>query len=490
MPYPALAGRTSDAVHRWGLLLMVGALLTTFWCLLFWFSAQQQQRIVKDSGSELALMNGAVAQHFNGLMRTIETDLRIMELWLHAHPGIDTLHDPAFLALVDEMRRASGGLIELRMVSVSGKLFYPGRTSKNEQINVSDREYFTSHAGQPGLHISKPIVSRMTHSWVLPVSWKMGAPVGELIVLFAAVDLDVLSTMHDRLRFQPKGSIMLMRTDGVVLSQVPIDNELRGQNLSGTPMFRNEYGVKSKGNFISEGKTDVGLQQLISYERLEDHPVIVLVTRDLAEMLDTFNERRQAMFLIGAIVTLVSLGFTFFLQRSQRALHDAQDELQRLAATDHLTEVMNRRALAHTAQNEFDRAQRSQRDVAVLALDIDHFKRINDSLGHSAGDAVLKECALRWKTALRGQDLLGRLGGEEFCVVLPETSLEAAEQVAQRLRSAVSEPPLAGPAQATVSIGVSCRLPDDAHWTAALERADRALYRAKADGRNCVRTES
>jgi diguanylate cyclase (GGDEF)-like protein len=492
MPYPA-PGRASDAVHRWGMLLLMAALLTTFWCLLLWFSAQQQDRIVKESGRELTLMNSAVAQHANGLMRTIETDLRTMELWLQAHPGIDPRHDRSFLALIDEMRRASGGLIDLRMVSTSGKLFYIGTADKGAQADVSDREYFTSHLAlpgrAPGLHISLPIVSRVTHSWILPVSWKMASPVGGMLVLFAAIDLDVLSRMHDRIRFKPAGSIMLMRTDGVILSRVPTDVDLRRKNLSTAPMFLAEYGTKPKGSFVSDGSVTDGIERLVSYERLEAYPLTVLVTRDKAEILETFIARQHIMFVIGAAVTLVTLVFTFFLQRSQRALHGAQDELRRLAATDHLTEVMNRRALAHGAQNEFDRAQRSLRDVAVLALDIDHFKRINDTLGHSAGDAVLKECAIRWKAALRGQDLLGRLGGEEFCVVLPETSLEAAEQVAQRLRGTVSEPPLEGAAQATVSIGISCRRPDDAHWTAALERADRALYRAKADGRNCVRTE-
>ena len=493
MAYSAPAGRASNAVHRWGLLLMVMALLTTFWCLLLGFTSQQQQRLVKESVRELGLLNSAVAQHTSGLMRTIETDLRTMDLWLHAHPGTDPLHDTAFQALVDEMRRASGGLIDLRMVSSTGKLYYIGAHLPQAQADVSDREYFTSQLalpGQtPGLHVSTPVLSRVTSSWIIPVSWKMTSPVGDMLVLFAAINVDILSGLHDRMRFKPEGTILLVRTDGAVLSRVPLDLKLQSKNLSSTPMFLSEYGKKPRGDFVSDGSTTDGIVRLVTYERLEEHPVIVLVTRQLSEVLDPFHARRQLMFSIGALVTVVTLVFTFFLQRSQRALHGAQDELHKLASTDHLTDVMNRRALSQRAQAEFDRAQRSHRDVAVLALDIDHFKRINDTYGHGAGDTVLRECASRWKSVLRGQDLLGRLGGEEFCVVLPETSQEAAEQVAHRLRAAVAEQASAG-VQVTVSIGLSCRRPDDVHWATALERADRALYRAKADGRDCVRNES
>ena len=493
MPYSTRAWRPADAVHRWGLLVVVGALLAILWSLVLWSSAQQQQRLMEESARELALMNGAVAQQAGGLLRAIETDLRTMELWLHAHVSPDPLHDPSFLALVNEMRRASEGLIDLRMVSVDGNLFYVTPQSSQALADVNDREYFKAHLPPSdthrSLHISAPVLSRVTQTWIIPVSWRMSTPVGGALVLFAAIQLENLSDLHDRVRFKPGGSIAWMRTDGVVLSRTPVDNTLLGKDLSASSKFQSEYGRKGKGSFLSDGKLTDGVERLISYERLDDYPVTVLVSRNLKDVLDPYHARRQVLFSISGGVTLLAVAFAFFLQRSQRALHGAQKELKRLATTDHLTEVMNRRALSEMAQAEFGRAQRFGREVAVLALDIDHFKRVNDTHGHSAGDHVLKECAVRWKAALRAQDLLGRLGGEEFCVVLPETSREAAEQVAERLRSAVSEPPLPGIAQATVSIGLSCRRPSDTQWSMALERADRALYRAKAEGRNCVRIE-
>lgn len=162
--------------------------------------------------------------------------------------------------------------------------------------------------------------------------------------------------------------------------------------------------------------------------------------------------------------------------------------LEWLASTDTLTGLPNRGSFFATARMEMARAARSGQPLALLMADLDHFKRINDNWGHQTGDNALRAFAGVCLERLRDEDAIGRLGGEEFGILLPGCDAEAAMSAADRLRAAlaevtVSSPTLPGP-RLTVSPGVTSILPSDADLDAAIARADRALYIAKRDGRN------
>ncbi len=182
-----------------------------------------------------------------------------------------------------------------------------------------------------------------------------------------------------------------------------------------------------------------------------------------------------------------SLVWSFDIQQ-RKAL---EQELRLLASTDPLTGLQNRHAFVKRGVSLLKGAQRYQRQCSALMLDIDHFKRINDTYGHAFGDAVLKAVAGELSQGLRDIDLLGRLGGEEFAAILPETDPQHALQVAERLRRAVQALSFTGEdgsrLHLTLSIGMAERLPGEVRLEDLLARADRALYRAKAAGRN--RTE-
>lgn len=140
------------------------------------------------------------------------------------------------------------------------------------------------------------------------------------------------------------------------------------------------------------------------------------------------------------------------------------------------------------AGKEIDRARRHDKQISLLLLDADHFKHINDKYGHAAGDAVLKALLERWTNSLRSHDLIGRIGGEEFCILLPEVDIDRAVRTADRLRREISELPFAFDGhllRVTVSIGVATLVAGD-DLPALLRRADQALYRAKEAGRDGV----
>ncbi len=186
-------------------------------------------------------------------------------------------------------------------------------------------------------------------------------------------------------------------------------------------------------------------------------------------------------------------------QRTLRHLNDAlsaeiehrarlEAELRRLADTDHLTDALSRRRFLQVCEDAWARIQSVATTSSVLMLDLDRFKRINDRYGHSAGDLVLKAFVETCRDCLRPDDVIGRMGGEEFAILIAETALPEAQAVAEQLRRAVAQRPVRldhGLLPISVSIGLAAFGASES-MPATLRRADAALYAAKHAGRDCV----
>ncbi|WP_449285676.1 sensor domain-containing diguanylate cyclase [Marinobacter sp. PE14] len=167
-----------------------------------------------------------------------------------------------------------------------------------------------------------------------------------------------------------------------------------------------------------------------------------------------------------------------------------ETELEQMATRDPLTGLLNRREMSRVLDEELQRARRYQRPMAVLWVDFDHFKDVNDTYGHAAGDSVLRGISRLLLGSVRSVDSIGRFGGEEFVIVLPEMDLEKAQETAERLRRKVAEEPQPlGNGEAvplTISVGVAV-YPDHGQTASTLcAAADKAMYLAKDRGRNCV----
>ena len=169
---------------------------------------------------------------------------------------------------------------------------------------------------------------------------------------------------------------------------------------------------------------------------------------------------------------------------------DYHEEIYRLTIIDGLTEIHNKRYLLEFLDRELARSERHRRPLALLLFDIDHFKAVNDAMGHLAGDVTLRELVARVKAGVRKEELFARYGGEEFVIVLPETTREGAIHIAERIRGLVESRPFAYDNREytlTISIGVATTTGEEALTPAELlRRADDRLYQAKRDGRNRV----
>ncbi len=221
-----------------------------------------------------------------------------------------------------------------------------------------------------------------------------------------------------------------------------------------------------------------------------------LLARD--NQIQTLRIARQRLLGIALIVGLCALAvFAYMLHRRYRetqrlhaALVASASELERVARTDTLTGVANRGAVTDQFEQLLAETQSTQRPLAVLLIDIDHFKRINDHHGHLAGDAVLREAALRMRDALPAEARFGRWGGEEFIAVLPDIAPERAGLIAERVRHVVAAQPFrvdGAELAVSISIGVaSAPRPERRGIDRLIATADAALYRAKHAGRNRV----
>jgi diguanylate cyclase (GGDEF)-like protein len=188
------------------------------------------------------------------------------------------------------------------------------------------------------------------------------------------------------------------------------------------------------------------------------------------------------IFILGFAFSILLISISMILMATDKL----RVELEHLATHDSLTNALTRRHLNEVCEQELQRCRRNGRSLAILVMDLDHFKTINDTFGHQAGDLVLVQFVSNVNKLLRQIDQLGRFGGEEFVALLPETSLEEAVLVANRIR-AIS----GGTDQqraCTVSIGITTNAQANDDMPTLLARADAAMYRAKANGRNRVET--
>ncbi len=260
----------------------------------------------------------------------------------------------------------------------------------------------------------------------------------------------------------------------------------------GEPIAR--FGVERPATILGQGEGTLNLAGLGSLFMLSLVLAMLLLllqltlVRPLRYLTQSIeNVRRTADLSVRVGINrrdeIGLLAYNF--DRLLELLQQRTKVLEELATTDGLTKLLNRRTCMNELTRKLEEARKNPESLAVLLLDVDHFKRINDTVGHSVGDRVLREVAKLLRNSLRASDIGGRYGGEEFLVVLPGTTKSEAKTIANRIRVAISEAKIQGlDWPVTVSIGVASWVGHTAHGL--LATADMNLYRAKENGRNQV----
>ncbi|WP_237486013.1 GGDEF domain-containing protein [Vibrio hippocampi] len=227
---------------------------------------------------------------------------------------------------------------------------------------------------------------------------------------------------------------------------------------------------------------DANATQVVKYHFSPEH----------LKVLPTFIFGQVELWIEGIIKPYVmedGQRVVIWTARNVTEKHSLEEKLRQLSETDVLTQVFNRRAFMDRLFSCIERFEHTEQNTSFLMMDIDYFKRINDSLGHQLGDVVIKHVTEVITRELRESDIIGRIGGEEFGIILPNTNISDAEDIAERLRYQIQNTPCFVDDRnisVTVSIGVSKLASGEDECKYVLTRSDRAMYYSKNSGRNCV----
>ena len=373
-----------------------------------------------------------------------------------------------------------------------GNVVGDSTSSVPRKANFGETGVFKAHQANAnlGLLVGPPFKAKLGDlDWCISFSRRIPGPDGEFAGLAAgALRLSYFSELFQRLDIGDDSSINLFNTDGQLLARQPSrpQDPLIGTNYAERLNFKRILSEQS-GNFTARSGSD-GNPRMYTFAWVAQLPLIVLVVHSADEVFQSWRRTAILVSVATGVLCVGILWLTLLLGRELRRRQEAEQGLATLAATDSLTGLANRRRLDQVLRQEWARAQRNRKPLAVLMVDVDHFKAFNQRHGHAGGDHALREVAKTIEASIRRPaDLAARYGGEEFQVVLPETDLAGARLLAERIRTSVEAlAPFADDAHSvTVSIGIGLSGPQH-DLSSVLGAADEALYRAKAKGRNRV----
>lgn len=420
--------------------------------------------------------------------------------------GMGPAQIPRLQRLLRAQRSELAQLHGLFVYDEDGRWVANSNGAELPSANNADREYFIFHRDHPdrGPHIGPSIKSRSSGEWIMTVSRRLNHPDGRFAgVALATIYLSHFLDLYDSIDMGNNGVINLIADNATIVVRRPFKETEIGTSVANGPLFTQ---LLPKGNFgTAMVKSFVdGVVRVVGFRRVEGYPLIIFAALNKEEVLAGWRD--QSMLSAGIVALL--LGFLGILgyrlirlmqqqNQVQSVLLDAQEKLievnrslELLALEDALTGLSNRRQFDLFILAEMGRARRTQTSLALLMIDVDHFKRFNDQSGHLAGDDCLRKIsAIITENIQRPGDLAARYGGEEFAVVLPGTDYVGAFLVAEKIRCAVQQAGIGHDASpegtVTVSLGVCAYDPaSQVQPNDFIGAADKALYVAKASGRN------
>jgi len=617
------------------LMLMVAAIFVT-WAIGVIGGLAQRSDVLRRAEEDVFRMNQIIAEQTGSLFQEVRVSLQMLDVWIRDNPQADPRTDPQFIHLVDNLRKEARIRIDLRLVSETNGLFFiPSKDTTGPESEAGALEYVRvqKEPATRGYYIARPIRSRESRVWGIPVSYPLTKHNAGISIIVAIIDLPRLNQLYETIRPRPDGAITLLRKDGTILDRVPFDFKVMGATVAGDKAWQeHREGVQS---FVFP----IGHQEeVISIHSIPGLPLVVSVSLPTRSVLAAWRERMLAWGAALAITTVVLLllgmrlrnGWLMLaasekearmlneeIKRGAEELKKAQEMsrvimdnsndiftvlslpdlrceyvspsvlrnrgwtqeefmalsldallnpemakryrdklsemkarlaagdpngrydtleldlphkdghvipyelmativcdqsgnpvrlltlardlserkaneemIRRMAFYDRLTNLPNRRMLEDRLQQVWALAVRERSKFALLFIDLDKFKPINDTFGHACGDWILQQVAERMKKSLRASDTVARVGGDEFVILLHAVeSVARAMEVAKKILASVVEPYLRDDGltlEITASIGVVL-YPDHGTMLADLVRlGDQAMYLAKKNGRNRV----
>lgn len=313
-------------------------------------------------------------------------------------------------------------------------------------------------------------------------------PQGE-IINYVVATVDLLGFVNEMgiADIDPSMRLSLFRNDGVLFAR---SSDTILHSGKAFPQFAKTFGNARNGEGMGRSPLD-NKDYIYAFARVEGFSLTAIASRQYDSVLQPWKMELLVIGLIAVLVFVANVMVLGLLSRNRKVIEETQKKLLEQAYTDQLTGLLNRRAFFVEAEKRVAEARRYNRDLSLLVLDIDHFKVVNDTYGHDAGDQALKDVARIMSASSREADVLSRYGGEEFTLLLPQTDLEGAVTTAEKLRQVISSSEIVfadSRFHLTISVGAVMLRPEDTVQT-LFQRGDSLLYLAKRSGRNRVEQE-
>jgi diguanylate cyclase (GGDEF)-like protein len=396
-------------------------------------------------------------------------------------------------------------LFEINITNSKGTVV--ASTHPSAMTNVADRDLFQSQREADVLAISLPHHEPASGPWLLDFSRRLDTPDGGFAgIVMLSVDASYFVSSYETSQLGTHGMLGLVGADGIFRIRRSGDSVAAGDQAKDAALWMqsDDATKKVQSDDETEKKSRVldcpwdGVRRYITVRQLYGFPLAVVVGLSVDEQLAGVRRARRTYLWRASAVSLLVIVVLTVLGRMSRQLaltrariveerlaHAERDKY--LAYHDSLTKLPNRSLFSALLGQSIHQAHRYNRELAVLFLDLDHFKHINDTLGHEAGDQVLQELADRVTASLRDSDTVARVGGDEFVILLPELDQDKyAATVAQKILTAVGHPFLlkGDEFRVTASIGISAYPQDGLDEQTLIKNADTAMYHAKEEGKN------
>lgn len=444
----------------------------------------------------------ALDQSVSGTIEKIDLALHTVVDELERQLAGKGLDESAMNAFLVRQEQRLPEVEAFRVARADGLVILGKGLNMQDRASWADRDYFNflREHSDDRLQISKPRIGRVAKKYIVGFSRRYNYPDGGFAgVVSAPIEVDHFARILSQFDLGPRGTLILRDAEIGLIARVPaIPNKSAGEvgNNAVSREFREifESGTPKATYYAAMGAD--GYSRISTFRRLTAAPMVVIVAVAKEDYLKGWSaEAYRTLAMAGSFLVLSLLlgGFLFRLigqaEKDGQRLARLQQSLQEQAIRDPLTGLYNRRYMQETLSRDLSRAKREGYPLALVLLDLDHFKLVNDTYGHAAGDEVLKTVSAILTQGTRESDMICRYGGEEFLIALPGMSPnQALKRVeAWRLELAQTDTHVGDAmVNVTLSAGIAVYPMHGADTDTLVARADEALYRSKDQGRNRV----
>ena len=433
-------------------------------------------------------MSGYTARTFQSLelmLRNIEADLDDLKL--------DRSADMAEATRILRQRQSDFPMLaSLNLLGSEGELLAAAIPIPAPRPHYGDRDYFReakARSESKRIYIGRPIFGRKSQRWAIPVILNRHDAQGRFIgAIYAGVDIEKLTDYYQSISRIDGAVTTLYRADARLLARAPAQTEAYDKDYADIDVFRARQLQAADGFYHGRDPAD-GTPRSVAYRSIDEFGLLLNVSAN-EELIESGWRQTLALPLATALAgLLLCLTLLAIAWRQWRNHRELQSRFAWQANHDAATGLPNRFLFEDRLQKALHAAQRSRTPLALMFIDLDNFKRINDSLGHAAGDQVLRTAAVWLRTCVRESDTVARLGGDEFAILLPELAAESdVGVVAGKILQQFNTPMHIGEQALTItaSIGIATFPRDGSDAAQMMVSADAAMYQAKEGGRNLV----